>query len=364
MESEKDKLNEDLQRYLKKGSWQNAITVLKRLSALEPDNAFYRLRIGDYFGRLSDPQTAAESYLAAGELYANGGFVVKALAAFKMALKVDANNATAHKKITGLHAHAVQQAASQLRVAVEEPPGPPPASEPPPVATPLFETIAYGDAIPPEMLEGEPVAPSESSPFAPSPVPPSPLPSPGAQPPEEPESEVYLGAPEEEPAPIESASLSSLLEPLPSSAAPSWRSADVLPLFASLTQEEFNEVAQRLEPPFSYGAGDVIVQEGDRGDSIYIIISGKVRVSTHLREEEVALGELQEGEFFGEVGFLTGRPRTANIVAATDTDILELKGDDVREIVKRFPRLRKVLEEFYIRRVKDTLKKIQSREKG
>ncbi|MCC6132244.1 MAG: cyclic nucleotide-binding domain-containing protein, partial [Acidobacteria bacterium] len=55
---------------------------------------------------------------------------------------------------------------------------------------------------------------------------------------------------------------------------------------------------------------------------------------------------MQEGDFFGEMALLTGRPRTATITAATACELLELHSDNVRQIVGSYPRVNNVLRAF------------------
>jgi cAMP-dependent protein kinase regulator len=69
----------------------------------------------------------------------------------------------------------------------------------------------------------------------------------------------------------------------------------------------------------------------------------------------VKLAELEEGEFFGEVSLLTGKPRTATITSLDETEVLELTREDLEELEARHPRVRQVIKEFYERRVASTV---------
>jgi hypothetical protein len=112
-------------------------------------------------------------------------------------------------------------------------------------------------------------------------------------------------------------------------------------LFDELTAEEYLEI---------------IVKEGDPGDSMFIICSGEVSVRTRDRTgKEVELARLFEGDFFGEVSLLTGRPRTATITSITPTELLELKSSSMPEIQSRHPRIKEVLHEFHMKRIRSTI---------
>jgi hypothetical protein len=123
------------------------------------------------------------------------------------------------------------------------------------------------------------------------------------------------------------------------------------PLFSSFSPEELEAVIAGLEL-LSYEPGDVIVLEGDPGDSLFIVTTGVVKA--FLREPGPAPPRLArllgEGEFFGEVSILSGRPRTATVTAATACELLELDRKTLDEITARHPNVRAVLEEFYVQR--------------
>jgi CRP-like cAMP-binding protein len=70
--------------------------------------------------------------------------------------------------------------------------------------------------------------------------------------------------------------------------------------------------------------GATICREGDTEDSLYVIVTGKAKVSRQVRGEALPLASLGPGEVFGEMAILTGQPRAADLAAAADSDILEL----------------------------------------
>ena len=130
-----------------------------------------------------------------------------------------------------------------------------------------------------------------------------------------------------------------------------------------MSEEAFDSILRDFEVK-TYSTGERVLEEGDSGDSMYIIGSGSARVIAHLMGKEIELAELGEGDLFGEVAFLTGRPRTAEVVAAGPLKVLEINRLDIERIIERNPEVLSRLEDFYERRAKDTIMKIRARPKN
>jgi len=132
----------------------------------------------------------------------------------------------------------------------------------------------------------------------------------------------------------------------------------VTPLFEGVP---FN-IRKALAEKFNvcrFRQGDIILEQGDIGDSFYLIRSGRVIVSATSRKDgaarDVELGQLEAGSFFGEVTMLTNRPRTATVIAGEDVEVMELTRKNFDIIAKYFPPVRKVVETYLKKRVKDTI---------
>lgn len=104
--------------------------------------------------------------------------------------------------------------------------------------------------------------------------------------------------------------------------------------------------------------GDVLVREGDPGDSFYLIKSGEVQVTTQKGGKEVILARLTPGAFFGEVSIITGEPRTATVSAITDGEVVRFDKGQVTKVLKAYPRVAEILKKIVARRTEDTIKKI------
>ena len=132
-------------------------------------------------------------------------------------------------------------------------------------------------------------------------------------------------------------------------------------LFAAFEKEALLEVLTSTSLR-SYAEGDIIVTEGEPGDSLFLIASGTVKVFTRGEHgEHIPLGELGEGDFFGEVSLLTGKPRTATITAKTPVMAIELDRASVDRVTARHPEVLQTLEEFCHRRAQDTVEALVSR---
>jgi cAMP-dependent protein kinase regulator len=129
-------------------------------------------------------------------------------------------------------------------------------------------------------------------------------------------------------------------------------------LFQHLSAEEFRELVSHLTLKH-YEEGTLIVAEGDPGNSMFVIVNGEVSVNTvDAQGKQIQLANLAEGEFFGEISLLTGKPRTATIITNTGTDLLELTREDYGKIVAAHPHVSDVLNEWHHQRAKKTVEAI------
>jgi cAMP-dependent protein kinase regulator len=128
------------------------------------------------------------------------------------------------------------------------------------------------------------------------------------------------------------------------------------PLFEELSEAERAALIKEMDL-ISHDEGDVIISEGDPGDSMFIITSGEVKVYTRGtgKAGNVYLAKLGEGEFFGEVSMLTGKPRTATITASRPTELLRLDKDKLDSALDKHPGIGRVLDEFYKKRATQTV---------
>jgi len=129
-------------------------------------------------------------------------------------------------------------------------------------------------------------------------------------------------------------------------------------LFSGMPEDEIQQILRGLSLK-SFSSRDKVIEEGDSGDSLYIIKSGQAKVIAHLFGKEIELATLETGDIFGEVGFLTGRPRTASVIAEGPLEVYEISRFEIESIIEKNPSLLQKIEGFYECRVQDTIKKIK-----
>ncbi|HYO75429.1 MAG TPA: cyclic nucleotide-binding domain-containing protein [Thermoanaerobaculia bacterium] len=128
-------------------------------------------------------------------------------------------------------------------------------------------------------------------------------------------------------------------------------------LFEVLNDIEREAIVREMELE-THDEGSVIINEGDPGTSMYLIASGEVKVYTRgtgTSTGTLYLARLGEGDFFGEVSVLSGKPRTATITASQRTELLRLDKSKLDGVLSKHPGIRKVLDEFYKKRAAHTV---------
>lgn len=88
-----------------------------------------------------------------------------------------------------------------------------------------------------------------------------------------------------------------------------------------------------------YQPGEVVVREGDVGETMFIIQTGEVRIHKRIRERETTLAVLKAGDFFGEMAIIDKEPRSASATAAAESKILVLSKDIFESQIKTNPKI-------------------------
>ena len=110
-------------------------------------------------------------------------------------------------------------------------------------------------------------------------------------------------------------------------------------LFESLNTEELEALAQ-MTITRNFSKDNVIILAEEEGDALFIIEEGRVKVSI-LSEDgrEVILSMLGDGAVFGELSLLDGKPRSANVIATEDTNLVMLRRQDFLQLVFKVPQI-------------------------
>ena len=122
-------------------------------------------------------------------------------------------------------------------------------------------------------------------------------------------------------------------------------------LFQTLTDEEKHSLAPHLRvAPFA--RGEAITRQGAKAHWLYIITKGEAEVHVAVdgsgANERVA--ELHEGDFFGEMGMMTGEPRSATVSAQTEVECYRLDKEAFDEILSRRPEIAEDISQVLARR--------------
>ena len=97
-----------------------------------------------------------------------------------------------------------------------------------------------------------------------------------------------------------------------------------LPLFSPLSDEELELLRPALTVE-SRNVGDVLIQEGDIGETMYVLLLGEVKVvSNHRESSERVVATLKPIESFGDMSLVSGEPRSASVVCTASCRLLAL----------------------------------------
>lgn len=128
------------------------------------------------------------------------------------------------------------------------------------------------------------------------------------------------------------------------------------PLFISLDGPVREEVI-KLARVVNYSRGDVIIQQGDAGQHIYLVRQGSVDVRTLEGGFIVDLTTLGPGSLVGEVAEVGNVRRTATVVAAGQVEALRFPGPELIAELRKHPAASNLLDQIVLKRAQDTIKK-------
>jgi len=361
---------------VRKEDWKAAKNILQQISKQEKNNAQTFMKIGDVCQRTNDKTEAIAAYTHAAQLLRMQGFAQKALATYKIALRLDPDNPEIISRAeilmdefeaakTAPHMPTPTPAVAELPSGHEEAsaqtqvPAPPESELPAEETAPDTVTIRQSEAPAPESAK----APDENGEWLESayealdtrmfkPVAERPTGATASR--DDDAINLIFGQTTAEPEEDLTETMKELIIPL------SERQERSIP-------EIFLDLPEAIAASFmndltirKYRDKQHVIEEGDSGDSMFIIRSGKTRVVAHMLGRELELAILGECDVFGEVGFLTGRPRTAAVIAEGPVEVYEIGRLDIEKLIETNPEIMAKIEDFYEMRVRDTIRKIKS----
>lgn len=123
-------------------------------------------------------------------------------------------------------------------------------------------------------------------------------------------------------------------------------------IFGEFDVEMLERVLPRLEWVHLAG-GDVLFRQGERDESLYFVISGRLRVlALEADGSRTTLGEVARGETVGEMAFFTGEARTATVTAVRDSVLARFTGEVFRELLQAYPLVSLNMTRLVIERLK------------
>jgi small-conductance mechanosensitive channel len=111
-----------------------------------------------------------------------------------------------------------------------------------------------------------------------------------------------------------------------------------VPIFAALSDEETQKLAEGSRVRV-FAPDEPIVRQGQQGKSMFVVHKGSVKVQIKEENQTKLLNTLREGDFFGEMGLLTGEPRTATVIAEEEAQVLEIDNLCLKPILEENPEL-------------------------
>ena len=121
------------------------------------------------------------------------------------------------------------------------------------------------------------------------------------------------------------------------------------PLFKSFNDVQLDSLLPRGQA-IHFGRGEKLIQQGDDGDSMFILVAGKADVHMNHNGAQTRVASLVAGDCFGEMSLLTGEKRSATVLAITDCEVVEIGKEVLGKSLKENPQLVAMLGEILAKR--------------
>jgi CRP-like cAMP-binding protein len=274
---------------LSKGRPRQALDAYRQLAELEPNDGSWPHRSGELLQRLGETPRAVTSLRRAVELYAQAGFLLKAVAVCKLILRIDPKADDARQRLQELNSDRGIQVIARM-----------PLAEP-------------DSALAAAVVEA--TSPRQRAPSRPPPLPAS--------------------APDEIPLDID------IEFDAPELSVRAKNALAQSALVAAVPPQELGSFIDRCSL-VELAKGEVLFRQGDAGDALYVVVSGEVAVIAD-GPPRTELTRLGESSFFGEIALVTEEKRTATVEATRPTELLVFKRAAVEELCAAEPALLSVI---------------------
>ncbi len=335
MAVDKAKLKEEGLQLFTKGKFDKALEKYREVLKVDKRDDRSMMKLAECYKRLNKRAEAIQVMTQLSDFYARSGFLLKSISTLKMILEIDKNHQSTLDMLADLYSKRGISAPADGSKSM--PPAPaaaaaPAAKAPPQASLPEIAAAEPADEEPVEaeaVDAGEVTGVEEAAPESVAPI--------GTD-----ASDLDTGS---EP---DSADLLEAIEPVNEQALPE------VPLFSDLPPAEFKALIDKCHFR-QFKAKTKIIQEGDPGDSFYVIVSGEVLVYRKAPDGTTrrlaTIKEGKEGSFFGEFAVLTKSERKASVGALSDVEVLEITTTDLDELAAKHPKIIEVLWDFYKKRI-------------
>lgn len=111
------------------------------------------------------------------------------------------------------------------------------------------------------------------------------------------------------------------------------------PLFRGLSSSALERIAE-LAVQRGFQNGQVVFSQGDAGDALYAVVTGKIRISSGAADgREIFLNIMEPGDTFGEIALLDGGTRTASATAIAPSELVSIRREHFHGLLEREPRV-------------------------
>jgi CRP-like cAMP-binding protein len=123
-------------------------------------------------------------------------------------------------------------------------------------------------------------------------------------------------------------------------------------------------MAEKEKNPFAkflthYQAGTVLFHEGEEGDDMYIVQTGRVAIKKRVKDGEAVLATMEKGDFFGEMAILERLPRSATAEVTEEGDLIVISSEVFGDMIKANPEIAVRMLRKYSIRLRETNKQLE-----
>jgi CRP-like cAMP-binding protein len=129
---------------------------------------------------------------------------------------------------------------------------------------------------------------------------------------------------------------------------------EAVPVFAGVTRHDLQNIL-KLGDVRSFEPGQTIVERGEPGDALYVILRGTAQVDVGGRYHD-----MKQGEFFGEMGVIAGKKRMATVKAAERVDALRIGAKEVENFLLHQPQVTLAMMRSLVERLREVQERIDS----